>query len=68
MGRDAGARRVTEPAFAMKRPFWETPRNIAALLALVAAIFCVLGYQAGRKFGQTSPSIIINLPPQASQK
>jgi hypothetical protein len=44
-----------------KQSFWETPRNIALLLAATAAIAGAVGF----KIGQTpSPPIVINLPAQ----
>jgi hypothetical protein len=45
-----------------KRDFWETPRNIVALLTAVAAIAGVLGFKFGR---QPAPvqQIQLNFPP-----
>jgi len=44
-----------------KQAFWETPRNIAILLAATAAIAGAVGF----KIGQTpQPPIVINLPAQ----
>jgi hypothetical protein len=43
-----------------KQSFWETPRNIALLLAATAAIAGAVGF----KIGQTSPPIIIQIPAQ----
>jgi hypothetical protein len=45
--------------------FWETPRNIAALAALVAIIAAIIGFDFGRTLASRSqPSIIINCPSQ----
>ena len=46
-----------------KQDFWESPRNLAIIVAATAAIFSAVAGLAGYKFGQT-PQVIINLPPQ----
>jgi hypothetical protein len=49
-----------------KQGFWETPRNIAILLAATAAIFSAAAGSVGYKIGSTPtapPTIIINMPP-----
>jgi hypothetical protein len=45
-----------------KQDFWETPRNIALLLAATAAIAGAVGFKIGQTPGP--PPIVINLPPQ----
>jgi hypothetical protein len=49
-----------------KPPFWETPRNVAALLIVVAIIAAVVGYEIGQNIPQ-SRVVIINVPAQASK-
>ena len=44
-----------------KQAFWETPRNIAILLATAAALAGAVGYT----FGQNPTPIVITLPPAA---
>ena len=47
-----------------KQAFWETPRNIAILLATVATLAGLFGYKIG---STPSPPIIVQVaPPQAS--
>jgi hypothetical protein len=54
--------------FDFKPGFWETPRNIAILLGVVAAIAAVVGYEIGHLAQYRPQQIIIQLPPQAPQK
>ena len=46
-----------------KQTFWESPRNLAIIVAATAAIFSAAAGLAGYKFGQT-PQVIINVPAQ----
>jgi hypothetical protein len=47
-----------------KQDFWETPRNIAILVGVVAALFSAVAGLAGYKFGSTPQTIIqLQLPP-----
>jgi hypothetical protein len=45
-----------------KQSFWETPRNIALLLAATAAIAGAVGFKIGQTPGP--PPVIINVPAQ----
>jgi hypothetical protein len=50
---------------------WETPRRIAILAAVVAALAAAIGGYLGYEIARTpsTPQVIINyLPPQAPQK
>ena len=49
-----------------KQAFWETPRNLAVLLGVVAAVAGLLGYEFGQ-MAQPAP-IVINLPPQPAAR
>ncbi|HEY2243434.1 MAG TPA: hypothetical protein VGH47_04320 [Xanthobacteraceae bacterium] len=45
-----------------------TPRNLAVVVAGVAALFAALGGLAGYKFGQSSPTpIVIQVPAPTAQ-
>jgi hypothetical protein len=48
-----------------KQDFWETPRNVAVLLAAMAAIFAAVFGVLGYKIGSTpsQPTVIIQFPP-----
>ncbi len=47
-----------------KQAFWETPRNLAILVATTAAIFSAIAGFIGFKIGQTPPIIIqLQMPP-----
>ena len=42
-----------------EQPFWETPRNIAILLAAASAIAGWIGFDLGRQ--PAPPQVVINL-------
>jgi hypothetical protein len=48
-----------------KQDIWENPRNIAILVAAVAAIAGALGYEIAQIPPRAQPPIIINVPAQA---
>ncbi len=49
-----------------RQAFWETPRNIALLMAAVAAVAGALGYKFGSQ-PSPPPVIINNLPPAGTR-
>lgn len=54
----------TDHSLKARQPTWDTPRNIAILLAVVTVVFCAVGGFIGYTLGQNAtPTIVINMPP-----
>ncbi len=46
---------------------WESPRNVAILVALLAVVSAVVGYQFGYELARRPPQVIILLQPGAAK-
>ena len=44
-----------------KPGFWETPRNIAIFVGVVAVIFSYIGFDSGRELARRSSPILVIL-------